>query len=231
MKLNSCIKGITELTEAEKYSMLQLMDQFYDNISSDVFYSDLSKKDKVILLFDETDVLRGFTTLVFLTLEVDGEEVEGVFSGDTIIHKEYWGSLELFKVFAWYCFSFDNLYWFLISKGYKTYKILPAFFQEFYPADRIQTPQKAQRIMHAYAKLLYRSEYDEASGVIRYQSAKDKLKSGVSDIARKELKDRHVAFFQKVNPDHIKGNDLVCIAKLSWDNLRPRAKRLLFGSD
>ena len=48
----------------------------------------------------------GFTTQKVMELEINGCLIHGVFSGDTIIHKSYWGELELFKAWADFWFRF-----------------------------------------------------------------------------------------------------------------------------
>lgn len=224
---------ISSLQKQEIDTMFLLMDQFYEHMVFSCFMDDLNNKDTCILLFDETGVIRGFSTQKIMSLNVGNQQVHGVFSGDTIIHKEYWGSSELFKIFARnfieYGKRYDVFYWFLISKGYKTYRMLPVFFNEFYPNYQKDVPAWEKSIMDTYGKLCYPSEYDQQSGVICYGKIKDKLKDGVADVGERQLKDKHVAYFIKVNPGYGQGNDLVCLAPLSENNLKPGIRKLLLG--
>ena len=187
------VKPIKEYTEEEIQVMYGLMNQFYDNTKESVFRKDFFEKDYCLSLYHETDGLVGFTTQKVLELQVDGRKVHGVFSGDTIIHKDYWGDMELFRIWAdfWFDFAkqYEEFYWFLICKGYKTYRMLPLFFSEFYPNYRSKTPHYEQSIMDTYASLLYGDDYNKDSGVMEYKNIKDKLKEGVADIGSRELED------------------------------------------
>lgn len=222
----------SSLSDQDIETMFGLMNTFYDNMNKEVFLRDLSRKDFCIVLRDVYGVIQGFSTQQVLHVPMGKEMVHGVFSGDTIIHKQSWGSLELFRQFARFFFDYGKeygtFYWFLISKGYKTYKILPTFCREFYPNYRTETPQNMKSVMDAFGRYLYSEEYDPKSGVICYKGIKDKLKNGVADVTESLLRDNDVAFFVKKNPDYQKGNDLVCIARLSTDNLLDRTEKILF---
>lgn len=167
-----------------------------------------------------------------MQVSVGGKTVHGMFSGDTIIHKKFWGEPELFRVWArfWFPFAeqYDEFYWFLICKGYKTYRILPLFWTEFYPNSETETPAYEKGIIDAYARALYREEYNPVSGVIEYRSVKDKLKAGVADIGERERNNRDTAFFCRANPGHTLGNDLACLAKIDRKLLKKRVPELLF---
>jgi len=233
MHLEGRVIRRSELTDREIFSMFSLMNEFYDNMSMDVFRKDLDSKDYCLLLTNENGEIVGFTTQKILSFSLDGEMVHGVFSGDTIIHRDYWGSLEMYVVFARFFFAlakeYPCFYWFLISKGYKTYRMLPVFFAEFYPSYKKAVPPHEKAVMDAYASLLYPDEYNPKTGVVEYASVKDKLKDGVADITEKELRNPDIRFFIEANPKYKKGNDLVCLARLDEDSLQPRARALLLG--
>ncbi len=224
---------LSDYSESDISAMYRLMSEFYDNTDECVFRRDFFDKDYCLSLRAETGELVGFTTQKLLGLDVDGKRINGIFSGDTIIHKEYWGDIELFKVWANFWFEFaekyDEFYWFLICKGYKTYRIMPLFWAEFFPNCRAETPEYERRIIDAYARLLYPGEYNPENGVIEYKSAKDKLKTGVADIGEHELKNKDVAFFCERNPGHIIGNDLACLARIDKSALKKRTRSLLFN--
>ena len=204
MRLRGKVFDINNLSRQNINRMFELMNMFYENANFDVFIRDLNDKSK---------------------------EVNGVFSGDTIIHKDYWGSLELYKIFGEKYIDFsdssDEFYWFLISKGYKTYRILPSFFYKFYPTYLYETPPEIKAIMDSFGKYYYPNEYNSASGVIEYKKVKDKLRAGVADITEDKLKNKHINFFKSINPDYIKGNDVVCLTSLKSYNIKPMIKRLI----
>lgn len=231
--LKGQVLPISDYSEGDISAMYRLMSEFYDNTDESVFRRDFFDKDYCLSLRLDTGELVGFTTQKLLELDVDGRRINGIFSGDTIIHKEYWGDIELFKVWAnfWFPFAekYDEFYWFLICKGYKTYRIMPLFWTEFFPNFRAETPEYERKIINAYASRLYPNEYDPENGVIEYKSTKDKLKTGVADIGEHELKNKDIAFFCEHNPGYIIGNDLACLAKIDKSVLKKRTLALLFN--
>lgn len=231
MEIRSNIKLISLITETEKKEMFQLMKEFYDNVDGQIFIRDLLDKDYCIMLYNEENIVKGFSTGKEIHVEVDGKLIKGIFSGDTIIHKDYWGRMDLYKEFArnFVKSGSEEYYWFLISKGYKTYKMLPLFFKEFYPNYKVSTPLDEKKIMDAFGLSMYPMDYNKETGVNEYKSIKDKLKEGVADITEKQLKDMDIKFFIEENPGYIYGNDLVCLAKLNQKNLRKTAERLFRG--
>lgn len=235
MELQGNIIEVQKLNVQDKKVMFSLMEEFYDDTSYPVFLKDLEEKDYCILLFDKNNRIKGFSTQKIISVTAAGEKVYGVFSGDTIIHRKYWGSIELYRIFAQYFIKYGrqyrHFYWFLISKGYKTYKMLPLFFREFYPNYVEKTPAFEHELIHAFGITKYPEEYRRECGVIQYKGTKDKLKPGVADITEKQLRDLHILHFLKLNPGYINGNDLVCVAKLSEENLKPAVRRLLLGCD
>lgn len=229
--MKGLVKPISECSEKEISAMYKLMTEFYDNMEESVFRRDFADKDYCLVLYEE-ETLVGFTTQKVMSVTVNGREIHGMFSGDTIIHKDHWGELELFKVWAEFWFQFaekyEEFYWFLICKGYKTYRILPAFWREFYPNRSSETPEYEQKIIHAYASLLYPEEYNPETGVIEYRHVKDRLRAGVADVDSHRIKNKDIAFFCKANPGHTEGNDLACIARIDKAFLKKRVPELLF---
>lgn len=230
--LKGKIRPIGEYSKDEIMKMYLLMSNFYDNIDKKVFERDFFDKDYCLTLHHQEVGLVGFTTQKLLEVNVNGKITHGVFSGDTIIHKDYWGSMELFRVYAQYWFKYaeqyEEFYWFLICKGYKTYRIMPLFWSEFYPNYKTETPAYEKKIIDAYAKMLYPNEYNQKTGVIEYKIAKDKLKKGIADIDEHLLKNKDIAYFCKRNPGYYKGNDLACLAKFNKSLIKKRLSRLLF---
>lgn len=235
MALRGKLVPVDTLTADDMARMLQLMQTFYDGMTSAAFYKDLRDKDTCILLWDENDAIQGFSSQKMLTLELPEGPVRGVFSGDTIIHPDHWGSLELHKLFARnffrYAGEYGEFYWFLISKGYKTYRFLPTFFNRFYPSYAEPVPEREASIMAALGARLYPDDYNPVSGVVEYRRVKDRLRAGFADITPSHERDKHVAYFLKRNPGYARGNDLVCLALLRKDNLRARTLTMLFGKD
>ena len=233
MKLTGNIKKINEFSSEEIDEMYNLMYEFYDNVDKKIFLEDFFEKDYCIYLTDSNSKIKGFSTQKIMEFEFENNKIAGVFSGDTVIHKDNWGELSLFQTFANFFFpygeQYENFYWFLIVKGYKTYKILPTFFKSFYPNFKETPPDKINKIKNHFGNLKFPDEYNNKTGVIEYKKIKDSLKKGIADITEKELRDENVQYFLNLNPDYEIGNDLVCIAELKKENLKNKVLKILFG--
>lgn len=221
MRLRATIVSVDELQPIERARMFSLMQKYYDGVAIETFESDLSRKNKVILLKDQ-GLIQGFSTLVFLRTVVNGKTVYGVFSGDTVIEKQYWGQTVLGRAFLRRLFfeklkrPFAPLYWLLLSKGYKTYLMMANNFAEHYPSAEKSTPPERRAISDAFYEKLFPGFYDSAAGVIRFPQASCRLKCGVAEISQSLLASNpRVAFFEQANPEWRAGVELACLARMT----------------
>lgn len=234
MSLRGTIVDQIHLNAAERREMFGLMNLYYENLVEEKFYEDLSEKDWVLVLYDKKGAIKGFSTLMAMDMDLDGRTVKGVFSGDTIIHRDYWGTVEFLIVWGRFVlmdlpelFAPMPVYWILISKGYKTYRYLPTHFLEFFPRYDRETPAGIQRIMDAFGRLKYPDRYDAGRGIITSDGNTDRVKDGIAPLTEKHLQDPNLAFFARKNPGHEEGEELVCIVRAAFDNLQPPTQQML----
>ena len=230
MKLESETVPVAELRPECVAQMLRLMQAHYEGVSEARFVADLQAKQWVILLYDEGR-LCGFSTQVQFEFRFGDRSARILFSGDTIIDKHCWGSLALPVAWGRLMLSLTcpdiELYWLLTSKGYKTYRFLPVFFHEFYPCFSTPTPAFERALLERVASQRFGTRFDGASGVLRAESGAQRLREGVAELDDRRLRDPHVAFFHRRNPDHARGDELVCLARFHPDNLKPYIRRQL----
>jgi hypothetical protein len=234
MKLKGLLAPVTAVTPAQQDAMFQLMDRHYENVSRAALDADLAEKTWVILLLDPgTEALCGFSTQVLIDTTVDGRPVQALFSGDTIVDRDRWGDGALAHVWGRMALSLIDarpgveLYWFLISKGYKTYRFLPVFFRDFYPRHDTPTPARAKVVIDALGHRKYPQRYDPAAGIVRADDSRDRLRAGVADLTDERLRDPHVRFFADRNSGHARGEELCCLAPLTRANFTPAAYRVI----
>jgi hypothetical protein len=223
-----------DITPSQREQMFALMQSHYEGVERATFDADLDEKQWVIQIMDEeTKQLKGFSTQMFLEVEVSGRTVHALFSGDTIVDSDARGERSLFQVSGWFVRSLMStypdaeLYWFLISKGYKTYRFLPLFFHEFYPRYDAATPPRFAAIIDALAGSKFPATYDRALGIVKAGAYSCRLRPGMADITSERLRDPHVGFFAKRNPRHARGDELCCIAPLTAANFTPAAFRAM----
>jgi hypothetical protein len=232
-RLAGTIKLINEISSIERDQMAALLHQYFTNITRNEFEHDLAEKEWAILLCDTTSGhIKGFSTLMRLQTTIDGQPIVAFFSGDTIIHRNYWGETELPRLWGRHVFNLaatipdTRVYWFLICSGYKTYRFLPVFFREFYPTYRCPTPPAIKKTIDALAHFKFPSEYEPDRGIIRLERAAP-LHPGVAEITERRLKDPHIAFFAQANPGHIYGEELACLTEITPANLTHAGRRML----
>jgi hypothetical protein len=231
--LNSRIVPLEQVTEREREAMFAIFARHYDCVRFEKFMSDLREKDCVLMLRNQTGLVCGFSTQKILRVAVKGRLIRAVFSGDTIVDRAYWGEQELGRcwcryVSAAYAEEPDvPLYWFLISKGYRTYLYLPLFFEQFYPNCYSATPKFEQLVMDTLASAKFTNNYDAGRGVVAFRQSQGQLKPHLAEIPARRLNDPHVQFFLQRNPGYRKGDELACLAEISPYNMKLFAGRIL----
>lgn len=215
-----------------KAQMLALMEAHFEGVEASAFEADLAEKAWVVLLRDLQGRIQGFSTLMILEAEVGGQAVRAVFSGDTIVAKEVWGPPTLPATWGRFVFQLAEeagdrpLYWFLISKGVRTYRYLPLYFHRFWPRPGEPTPAFEGQLLAQLARAKFGARYDEARGLVRAKVGGDRLKAELAEVPEGRLGDPHVAFFLEANPRYAEGDELACLAELSEANLTSAARRV-----
>lgn len=211
--------------------MFVLMAKNYDHMSRVSFEKDLAVKQYVGMIASEDDELVGFTTYAVNPKGSGTENYNIIFSGDTIIDPAHWGTQIIVKGWTmsvgWISKS-DQLkkwYWYLMSKGHRTYLYLPLFFESYYPAPEPGPEQYLfKSIAHEVSNLLYGEYWKPEKGIIEFSDNQGSLKKELSDDSFKKSKSPNIAFFLEKNPGFEKGDELVCITEISADNFRRSVK-------
>ncbi|MCA9078374.1 MAG: hypothetical protein KDA93_25330 [Planctomycetaceae bacterium] len=230
--LRGVIQAVGDLDASVRVRMFDLMEAAYEGVTWEQFHRDLEEKDQVILLQQAgTGDLQGFSTVRIEHLELQEEPVIVLFSGDTIVEAQARGDVELAR--QWLRLALDvadahperRMMWFLICSGYKTYRMLPVFFEQFVPRHDVKDPT-LQRMLHEIANGQFPEEYDQTTGIIRLPHPTP-LRSGVADITPERLRDPHVAYFVERNPRHDRGDELACLTEITRKNLTRAGRRIL----
>lgn len=236
-RLTGAVAATVALTLDERRQMYALLKRYFEGTTRERFDEDLREKESVILLRDAASgQVQGFSTLMRMTAVIDGRAVAAFFSGDTIVDREYWGETVLSRIWGRTVFAEADrivaarpeaaVYWFLICSGYKTWRFLPVFFREFYPNPNGPTPLHYQRMLDTLGSAKFGGQYLPGAGIVRFREASP-LRRGVAEITAERLRDPHVAFFARMNPGHVHGDELACLARLSHANLTRAAQRVL----
>jgi len=224
------VRSVSNLNDKVIERMYLLMKKHYASFKKEKFLLDLSEKDGVIILTDEDNEIEGFSTYLFIDTEYENDKIAALFSGDTIIDNKYWGTPALFNIFGKLLHTLmkDNkgkkCYWFLITKGFRTYLLLPLYFNNFFPRYDKETPDYEKGLIDHLASLKYR-EYDRELGLIKAPS--DFLKGDFAEIPEKRKDNKHVNFFLLRNPGFSKGHELACVCEINNESFRRRTKNMV----
>lgn len=216
-------RPIKSVTVSDIKQMYDLYSSYYENTSLDIFLNDLSKKTGVILVTRKSDgKVVGFSTQVVMTLKIDGKLVRGVFSGDTIIEPRYWGNNKLGVVFYRFLFKIrlrhpiTPFYWFLISKGYKTYMLMTNNCYKYYPNVNGNS-EEHKRITQAYCEQLFPESFDKDKMLLDFGERYVRLKEAVAEITPElAAANPKIAYFEKMNPTWRRGTELPCLGSLDF---------------
>jgi hypothetical protein len=234
------LTAVEDLDADQRDQMFGLFSKHFETARRDVFDADLDEKNWAILLHDgEGGPLKGFSSMLMYQAQHEGEDFTVVYSGDTIMDPEAWQSSVLSR--SWISavrhvkaehFPDGRLFWLLISSGFRTYRFLPTFWQDFYPRHDAETPPEAKARLDALARDRFGEAYDADAGVVRFPHPQV-LREGLRGIPEKRMSDDHVAFFDEAffdekNPGHENGDELVCLTEISEENLTRAGRRMWF---
>ena len=216
-----------DLTEVEARNLFEIFRRHYDHVSWTSFQHDLLEKDYLLVLTDSVSgEVRGFSTQQIMNCEVAGQPLRVIFSGDTIIDRDFWGEQELVR--SWCRFAgqvlaaepHKPLFWFLISKGYRTYLFLPLFYREFYPRRDATPPEFEQEVMNVLAGRRFGENYDPLTGLVKFSEPHGQLTPELAEIPAGRRRHPHVEFFLSRNPGYARGDELVCLARIDPENMK-----------
>lgn len=234
-----------DLSEMDRECMLNLMNSYYANVKAVQFFQDLMEKDFVICLRDSLESnpdeagltipgkILGFSTQKIFVHEFNGEPCRILFSGDTVVSRKHWNSPLLARTWGRLVIrliseSSEPLYWLLLTKGFRTYRFLPLFFNRFVPSAERAGNSGLDRMRHEFAQFLFGQAYNPATATVSGRAIDNYfLRSGVADIDEIRLRDQHVRRFLSLNPGYAGGDELSCLTPLTVKNFTPAARRVI----
>lgn len=229
---NATIRDVSKLSTAERRAMAELYLTHYDATNEEIFREDLESKSSALLVQHANRIV-GFTTIQLYERLWNDRPIRVVYSGDTVIDRRHWGQQAL--AFTWIGHMGDlkrrtphvPLYWFLIVKGHRTYRYLPAFSKSFYPHWAMNRDDLKLLADHL-AMEKFGAEYNPRTGVVELTKSRGQLKPEIAYPESGELRHEAVRYFLERNPNYRSGHELVCLCELTETNLKPLARRI-FG--
>jgi hypothetical protein len=232
MPLKAIIRARHLLSDAEIERMYALQNRYFTRVCRERFRRDLSEKDWVILQEHPQCGLAGFSTASCFRVQVGEGDVHVLFSGDTVIDRDAWQSSTLAGAFGHLALRIEEqssspLYWLLISKGYRTYRFLPVFFNEFYPVHDRPTPARYMRLLDRVCTVRFGDAWQPHAGVLDFGEEHERLRRSMCTIPSHRASDLHVRHFLARNPDFMHGIELACIAPVRRANFNRAGLRAM----
>jgi hypothetical protein len=225
MKIQKIVRKrlrIEEVDEKLKKEMFTLFEQYYDHVDYSRFIEHLQEKTHLFVFLEKTSKkVIGFSTIFRKSIPQIAKG-DFLFSGDTVIHEDYWGNKMLQKSFFWFIIEsklrspFSPVYWMLMSKGVKTYMMMRKNFHESYPNYQRSTPGVFQNVQDKFYKLKFGQDYDQDKGLILFKEKIGSIKSTLTPPSEKVLKSMDAEFFFKANSNFLEGDELACVAEIQF---------------
>ncbi|MEP7380215.1 MAG: hypothetical protein ABI910_00945 [Gemmatimonadota bacterium] len=221
---------VDTLTRADRAELFALLDRHFEGVEPAQFARDLDEKDWVLRVRRDGRLV-GFTTLQLYDTPSDEGRLHVIYSGDTIVAPEAWGSPVLAR--GWIALvralqatrPTERWVWLLLSSGFRTYRFLPVFWRAFAPHYAGTSPDVAAMLARL-ARERFGAAFNEATGVVRFAHPQ-RLRGSLCSVPDGREDDPHVRFFLARNPGHAAGDELVCLTTLSDDNLTTAGARMV----
>ncbi len=228
-KIVSSLEPVWSCTAHTRQECFELLSRHFTNVTWSQFNADFHEKHYVAILRKDGRLV-GFSTMVTIPITAaTGDQLYVAFSGDTAIEFEARNSTGLGSTLS----SFfreniskygDGVVWYvLISKGWRTYKAMEFMFHSFTPHPSRDMTAHERMIGASFGRNKYPARFTEGSLVLRSLCGDQKLRGDSPDL---EVPHTPLgSFFTENNPGFAQGDELICLARLSYDNFTERFRR------
>ena len=211
--------------------MWELYAAFYENVDRAQFEADLREKDCVFLGTEpRSGRVRGFSTAKFSRLTYAGRRVGVYFSGDTMVHPDYWGDRSLHRalvpaLLAWRLrHPLRRLYWHLTCNGWRTFLTLAHSFPEYWPHPVRGLPDWEAGLIDEISRRQFGDLWHPGPGVVRDDV---RLKSGTAPFSPEVRAVPEVQFFLERNPFYNRGDELSMVGRVNLGFFLRAASKVL----
>jgi len=230
--VTTVVRPLSEITPAEVDQLYVLMCEHFDGVHREHFEQDLREKEWVFLVLErDTKRIVGFSTLMSLRTELDGEPLVALFTGDTVIAPEHWGDRGFIRVVGTHMFGLRKslhdgpVYWVLLTCTNRSYRLIPGVFNSYHPRRGEETSPDMLRKLEALVRLKFADEYNAERTVVELKDPRPVVGDRAA-ISERHLADPEVAFFVQANPGYARGDFLACLTVLSYDNTNRLGRKL-----
>lgn len=222
---------VARLSRRQIGDMWELYASFYQNVSRDRFDRDLAAKDCVFLGVErKSGRVRAFSTARFYAVRHGRRTVGVYFSGDTMVHPDFWGGHVLQRrivpaLLAWRLrHPFRRVYWHLTCNGYRTLLTLANTFPQYWPHPERALPEWEKGLIDRISGDQFGSAWRPDEGVVRDDAL---LKGGVAPFTPEVCALPAVRLFLALNPGYLHGDELSMLGRVNAGFFLRVARKLL----
>lgn len=111
---------------------------------------------------------------------------------------------------------FQPVYWMFGSGSYKSYLLLPRNFRTYWPRPNTEVPARERTLLEAVSQSLGNPLYNPQTGIMSHPELV--YLDGHIGLNPADLHDPDVAFYARINPGQVHGDDVMCLCPLTPAN-------------
>lgn len=210
---------LSQLLPTQITALWELYSSFYDHVNEETFRQDLANKDAVYVGFAGDERIVAFSTTRTYLHESQGQRVAILFTGDTVVHPDFWGTGALHRAIALDCLlfrlknPFRRCYWNLIASGNRTYSTLCRNFPTYWPRYDRKTPHHIRALIESIGGTEFPGLFNPRTGVVEMKTPTAVFKERYAPFDPATLSRPEIAFFVQKNPGFRRGDELVCLGE------------------
>lgn len=228
--------GIVEpaaLTPERRAAMFALLSVWFEGYGEEYFNEELNGLDHCVLQEDPgSGELVGFATIYRQETEIGGTPVGAFHTAHCILERRFWGSNGLVRAMLTEMVARARAdrsgrlwYWSYSAVGYRSYRYMPMLFIRHTP-HLDDAPDGLDRAFRDHiGRECFARFYDADSGTVDWKWQGYGLTEEARAISEAKLDSPAVAQFRRLNPRWADSVEILCLARLTDDNLTPFGRR------
>ena len=204
-----------------KNKMWNIYEKYY-SYNREYFMERIAKNTH-FAFFYEGQSLVGFTGLRINKLKINGKKTLLLYFGQAVIENKFRGknllrkmSVKIGQKYFWDLLFSDGYCW-CDTISFKSYIFFAKSMAEFYPTYKTETPLKEEHVIFSIGETFYPDSFCPMTGTVKKEN--NYVSDPTAKITRRHLSSPDIKFYALSNPGHEKGNGLITIVPMSFNNL------------